>query len=109
MSTFTDIIGHLEGGHTFEDLNDRLRELAQAVTEHGKPGTLSLTLTVSPNGRHNYTVVPEVKVKLPQAARMKTIFFGDEYGNLLRRDPRQKQLPFKDVEEAALRELREAR
>jgi flagellar hook assembly protein FlgD len=108
MSTFTDIVGSLEGGRAFEQLNDHLAEVVQAVTQHRKVGEITITVKVLPNGDNAVSVIPAIKVKIPEAARAVTMFFTDENGNLLRRDPRQSELPLREVYDKETGELRSA-
>lgn len=108
MSTFSDIVGSLEGGRAFEQLNDSLIEVVTAVLAHRKVGEITLTVKVSPNGETAVSVVPTIKVKVPEAARAVTTFFADEHGNLLRRDPRQRELPLREVADPTTGELRTA-
>lgn len=108
MSTFTDIIGSLEGGRAFEQLNDSLIEVVQAVVAHRKAGEIILSVKVNPNGESAVSVVPTIKVKVPEATRAVTTFFADDHGNLLRRDPRQRELPLREVADKETGELRSA-
>lgn len=106
MSTFSDVLGNLEGGIVFEQLNDDLAEVVQAVLKHRKEGEMTVAIKVKPNGEHAVTVTAGIKTKAPQAAKAVTTFFADEHGNLLRRDPRQQELPLRTVADdkpAALR------
>ena len=69
------------------ELSERLQELVLAVEEHRKAGTLTLTLSVKPNGNGVVTISDKVVVKVPEGERGSSIFFTDEAGNLVR-DPR---------------------
>ena len=97
MSTFTDVIGALENGRAFDDLNEQLGEVVNAVREHRKPGEITLTLKITPNGEHAVSVMSNIKSRAPEAARGVTTFYADAAGNLLRNDPRQPKLPFREV------------
>lgn len=106
MSTFTDIVGSLEGGRAFEQLNDALAEVVQAVLQHRKAGEISLSVKVNPNGENAVSIIPTIKVKAPEGSRAVTTFFADEHGNLLRRDPRQRELPLREVADRETGELK---
>lgn len=106
MSTFTDVVGGLEGGRAFEQLNDALAEVVQAVLHHRKIGEITLSVKVSPNGESAVSIVPTIKIKAPEGARAVTTFFADEHGNLLRRDPRQRELPLREVADTTTGELK---
>lgn len=107
MNSLTDVIGNLEGGRTLERLNDKLVDVVTAVLQHRKEGEISISLKIKPNGETAVSVTTTVKVKTPEAATAVTTFFADEHGNLLRRDPRQRTLPFREVADAETGELRE--
>ena len=97
MSTFSDVLGHLEGGDAFEQLNDELAEVVLAVQTVRKAGEITVKLKVSPNGERAVSVTCDIKTKVPQPARAVTTFFTDQAGNMLRRDPRQAELPLREV------------
>lgn len=86
------------GGALHGELSEELQKLVLAVTEHEKPGTLTLVVKVkqAETGTH-LLVADEVKVKAPEPDRGAALFFDDGHGNLSRRDPRQPQLPFDEV------------
>ncbi len=84
-------------GALHDELSDALAELARAVGEHDKAGTLSLTIRIAPNGANTVIVTDDLKVKAPEAARPASLFFTDGRGNLSRRDPRQPELPLRQV------------
>jgi hypothetical protein len=70
------------------ELSEALQELVRAVEEHRKGGSLTLTLSVKPNGDGVVVVTDKVAVKLPEGEKGSSIFFVDD-GNLVRNDPRQ--------------------
>lgn len=108
MSNFADVLGNLEGGLAFEKINDQLAELVLAVTQHRKPGEITVSLKVAPNGDTAVSIVAAVKAKIPEGAHGVTVFFADDGGNLLRRDPRQAELPLREVTEPRPDHLRHA-
>lgn len=81
----------------------KLQEVVAAVIEHGKKGSLTFKLDVSPT-KDGMTVfiTDEVKSTVPKADRGGTIMFPDAKGNLHRNDPNQMRLDkFHVVETAA--------
>jgi hypothetical protein len=107
MSNFSDVLGSVEGGTVFNQINDELQDLVVAVTEHRKAGEITVTLKVSPNGERAVSVTAAFKSKQPQPAKGVTIFYADGGGNLLRKDPRQPELPLREVVDEP-RELKQA-
>lgn len=86
---FNRTIQDIRDGQLLALLSDKLAEVVEAVAEHGKAGAISLTLKVKPNGEGAVTITSEVKAKSPEPTVGDAIFFVDDNGNLLRRNPRQ--------------------
>lgn len=105
MSTFSDVVGALNGGVTHQKLGDELNDVVQAVIATRKVGELTLKLKVSPNGEHGVMISEDIKTKVPELTRGTSAFFADESGNLLRRDPRQGEM-FREVADHETGELR---
>lgn len=106
MSSFADVLRELSSGATYEQLGSALNEIVAAVKTTRKTGELTLKLKVKINGEIGVSIEDEIKAKVPEPSRGTTIFFADEYGNLMRRDPRQSELPLKavDTQPAKLKE-----
>lgn len=100
MRSFTDVIGDLRSG-AFNQLNEAMTELVESVIETRKPGEISFKLKIKPNGEGSVEIEDEIKTKIPQAPRGKTIMFVDGDNSLRRTDPRQGDLPLRKVEEPA--------
>jgi len=95
----TDILGELESGLIVAEMSTALAELTDAVRQTRKAGTITLKLTLRPNG-DSVLAKGEVKLALPPMARNETVYFVDAAGNLVRNDPRQPDLPLRRVEAA---------
>jgi hypothetical protein len=82
-------------------LSDALADLVLAVAEHRKKGVLQLQVIVTPNGDGvTVTVADKIKMTVPEGERGAAIFFVDEDGNLSRQNPRQIELPLREVGES---------
>ncbi|APX84593.1 hypothetical protein BV511_07635 [Methylorubrum extorquens] len=103
---FADVLRELNGD-AYDELTLQLGEVVQAVMKTGKAGSLSLSLKVAANGTGSVTITDDIKVKVPEAARPKTMFFATESGSLMRNNPRQHEMQLRDVADTA--ETREAR
>lgn len=86
-------------GALHAELTEQLTELVKSCTEHGKKGSLTLTVTVKPSddGYHLF-VTDDTKATLPRGERPSALYFSDEDGNLSRRDPRQQELPLRKID-----------
>jgi hypothetical protein len=97
------------GGALHGEMSDSLAELVLAVKETQKAGTLTLQIKVTPNkDGQTMLVTDKVTAKLPEGDRGAAIFFVSEDGNLMRRDPRQTELPLVEVVDKRTGEIREA-
>lgn len=86
--SFNATVQSIRDGALLELLTGKLNEVVEAVQEHRKVGTLSLTLTIKPNGEDAVTVVSKVGAKIPEGTVGDALFFVNG-GNLVRRNPRQ--------------------
>lgn len=87
-----DVLSQIRGGAAIHDAAKELNELVRAVKETGKPGSLTIKMTVEPDKTDNtvVTIQPDTTLKLPKKPRAKGIFYVDEKtGDLTREDPRQ--------------------
>lgn len=77
-----------------EEATDALNDLVHASTETGKAGEVVIRIKMKPIGGKagQMELETDVKSKLPQAPRGKTILFATPDNNLSRQDPRQATL-----------------
>lgn len=103
---FADVLRELSGGKVYEDLTTQLGEVVTAVMETGKAGEVSVKLSIKSNGEGSVRVLADVKQKVPQPNMGETLFFATSSGSLVRNDPRQPELPLREVkaEQAPLKE-----
>jgi len=87
-------------GKTHAELSENLRDLVNRVTDTGKKGSLTLTVTVAPmkDDVSVLVVTDEIKLKLPEHDRKASIFWPDADGNLTRQDPNQRSF-FDDLQD----------
>ena len=80
-------------GEAHEAVSNEFHELLAAVNEHGKKGTLAVTVTVEPpkGGMDGAPVAISIDsvLKAPKATAPPSIYFVDDDGNATRNDPRQ--------------------
>lgn len=88
----------LRGGATHNELNEAVEDLARAVMSTNKPGSVSFTITIKPDGGNRIMVTDKVVLKSPEFNRAASMFFIDESGKPSRKDPNQMVLEeFRDV------------
>lgn len=96
MRAFLQMLNELQEGRIADDASRALEEVRDRVVETGKPGVLTLTLTVKPATKGNrqvHSVVAKVASKLPAGEAEESLLYVQEDGLYSRRDPRQPELP----------------
>lgn len=95
---FAAFLQEQRGAVLHAELSDGLAELVRTARLTGKTGTLTLQIKVAPQkDGETLMVTDKVTVKLPEGERGGSLFFDDETGFISRRNPRQPELPFRDV------------
>lgn len=95
---FMDFLREHRSGATHDELSDKLQDLVAAVVEEGKGGTLTLSIKISPKGKHDgLEVAAEVKLAAPKPVAGTSIFFASPENNLVRQDPRQATMELREV------------
>ena len=91
---FSDFFKQLDFGNLEVEATDALSDMVHACTETGKSGQLTITIKLKPIGGKAGQVEldAEVKAKLPQPTRGKTLMFATPENNLQRENPRQQTL-----------------
>lgn len=93
---FTDELRDLRRGALVEQATERLAELVNAVTATGKPGKLTLELSLKRVGRGAITVTDKITVKSPEPqVDNETLMFPGPNGSLFTEDPAQQRLDLK--------------
>lgn len=88
-SHFLMALSRHEGGAVVEAADDALTQVVEAVHRTGKKGTVTVKLTVGPNGEMGKEVTFDVAAKAPQLAFGKSFYWPDEAGQLTREPPRE--------------------
>lgn len=96
---FAAFLQEQSGGRSHDELSDGLRELVERVQDTGKKGSIAYKVSVEAmKGDMTALVISdEIKLTLPEHDRAASVFFADEHHNLTRHDPRQIQLPLREV------------
>lgn len=90
--SFTDLLAALPD--LKDELTDALNDMVHASTETGKASELTLKIKLKPMAGNSGQVEmdADVKAKLPQPNRGKTILFATPQNNLQRENPKQQTL-----------------
>lgn len=96
---FYDFLREHRNGVTHDELSDALNSLVADVTAEGKAGKLTLTISIKPADTKDgaLMVVDDIKVTPPKKTKSGSIFFVSPENNLVRQDPKQHNLPLRDI------------
>lgn len=86
---FIETLEEVGDGETLFRLDKLLKEVTAAVTETGKAGSVTLKITLKPNGEQGVNVIPDASSKLPQKPLRAGFFYTHGEGTLSRRHPTQ--------------------
>ncbi len=88
-----ETLHHLEGGAFLADAADQLAEIVKKVDITGKPGKITLTISVRKAMSTALALKGKIAVSLPPETPVEALMFPTPEGNLLTEDPRQAKLP----------------
>lgn len=101
---FGSTLAAMNDGRVLADLDEALREVTRAALGAGAKASVTLQLTVMPNGNGVgdtplIKVVDKITTKCPKPARDKEpVFFADDNFNPTRRNPNQEKIQFEELE-----------
>lgn len=100
MRLFTDTLRDMRAGQTLEDLTQALHHMVQQCIATGKPGELTLSITVKPikNSAEAVQVLDKINAKEPRFDQDGSLFFVTATGELSRTNPRQEVLDLRTVD-----------
>jgi len=87
----------LNNGTLLADASDALASLVLAVDSTGKPGKLTIEISLRKLNGLTMAASGKLNVKAPPEPALETLFFPTPEGNLLTEDPRQGKLPLKAI------------
>ncbi|MCM1958008.1 hypothetical protein NCZ17_01300 [Acinetobacter modestus] len=99
-TSFSQTLSNLQRGNTLEELDNLLTEALQATQDTGKQSTITVKLTIKPNGNGVYKIIDDVKSTLPKFDKEPTVLFTDRDQQLVREDPRQQKLNLEQIDES---------
>lgn len=99
-TSFSQTLSNLQRGSTIEELDELLTEALQATQDTGKQSTITVKLTIKPNGNGVYKIIDDVKSTLPKFDKEPTVLFTDRDQQLVREDPRQQKLQLEHIDAA---------
>lgn len=97
MRPITDILRDIRQGRVVDYATAKMAELMQSIQATGKSGSITIVLKLKPETDNNGVVdrveiESDVKVSAPKASLPKGAFFVSRENDLLRDDPRQREM-----------------
>ncbi|SAI59044.1 Uncharacterised protein [Bordetella ansorpii] len=90
LAPFSQTLDRLRGGECADVAAARLAEIVKAVESTGKPGTLTVQITVKKLSRSGaLELIDKVTAKIPEEQQSTTLLFSTPEGNLISSDGRQ--------------------
>lgn len=101
--SFVKFLQEHRSGSTHDEISDKIRDLVAAVTDEGKAGKLTITVSIKPIGKSDgMEVGVEVKSSPPKPTAGVSIFFASPDNALVRQDPRQQTMELREVAPASV-------
>ena len=97
-TSFKQTLALLRHGAAEDEANELLTQCLQATNDTGKQSTLTIKLTIKPNGYGVVKVLEDIKATVPKYDREATVLFTDKNNQLVREDPRQQRLDLRQLE-----------
>lgn len=98
------ILTDLNRGRVVEEFSKEFTELVCSVRKHGRGGSLTLVMKITPASGSNadrVIVAAAVSSKAPGATAYEGIYFTTENGKVQRNDPDQTEMQFRPLPEVA--------
>ena len=100
MSNIIKTIEQLDAGNLVDEAGTKLADLVKAVQATGKPGKLSITISVRKATADAMAITGKTTLTKPSVPAAESLMFANEEGELSVEHPRQNKLDLKAVEEA---------
>lgn len=98
MSGLIPLFQQHRGGSTHDEISDAIRDVVAAVTDEGKVGTVTITISIKPLGKGDGLAVGiECKAKPPKQTVGTSVFFATPDNDLQRQDPRQSSMELREI------------
>ncbi len=93
VEAFLQALREIDGGLFLAEVADKHAEAVRVCRERNKKSGVAISLGLKPNKYGQAEVVARVEIALPKSDTFGAIFYMTEDGRLVRRDPRQPELP----------------
>jgi len=102
---FHETLHKINGGVLLHDAAEALAELVLAVDATGKPGKLTIEISLRKSTQQTMAASGNVKLVKPKEQAIETLLFPTPEGHLLTEDPRQAKLALQMVQSTSADQL----
>ena len=99
-NSFSELLRQQRKGEFLTEASEALQKLGNSVREHQRPGKLTITVKMQPNGEA-MTITDDIEVKCPKPTVKGSIFYLTDEGALTRTDPNQVEMKLSVVSTGA--------
>jgi len=102
-TNYRDVLSRLVDGGFVDEASEEMQKVVDAITTRAEQtrgtssGEIKVTLKLKASANGVVEIVPEVAAKMPKIARAASIFWSDKDGALTHKNPKQVELPLRDV------------
>lgn len=109
-NAFTSLLNTHRRGIAGHECSTQLEAAIRAALDTGAKAEINVKVTILPGMDDQVNITIQPSAKLPQQKLSGAVFWVDESGKLVTSDPKQKELPIREVIKVggALKEAREA-
>lgn len=105
-SSIIDTLRRLDGGCLVDRASDELAKVVQAIESTGKPGSITIKLSLKRVGGGALAADGRITCVVPKEAPSVTLLFATPEGSLITEDPNQRKLDLRQVAAELPRELK---
>lgn len=95
-NAFSQFLTKHRRGQAANEASAALQEAIIAACDTGKQATVTVTVKIDPKGSDQVQMAVDIKTKLPKQAIQPSMFWVEE-GQLFTSDPKQAELPLREV------------
>ncbi len=96
--SFNNVLTQHRIGGCLDELGQALRNVTDAALLTGNPGVITLKLLIKPTNSGAIELYDDVKVTMPKAEKVGSLFFSTADGQLVRNNPNQLEMKLRTVE-----------
>lgn len=98
VEEFTYLLQQHRQGGCLDELGQALRDVTDAAQLTGNPGVIILKVMIDPTKSGAVEIYDDIKITMPKAEKVGSLFFVGENGVLQRNNPNQLEMSLRSIE-----------